>query len=95
MSDLVMTLRYDMKDGSFTWDEARTNVKPEVRGELITDFLHSQIGSGKDPNPAVEREVYEIRISVDLSCDRFSVQHDCGNMGLCDGILMDVLRRLD
>lgn len=94
MIDLQMTINYDMKAGSFTWDETKTNVKQSYREELLSDFLQSQIGSGADDTPAVEWDAYEIQIGVDLSDDTFYVKHNCGNKGLRDGILMDVLRKL-
>ena len=50
MIDLQMTINYDMKAGSFTWDEAKTNVKPSYREELLSDFLQSQVGAGR-PHP--------------------------------------------
>jgi len=68
-----------------------TNIKREHWGEILTGFLRSQMGKGEDKALAVERDQYEITIQLDVSTDTFYVKHDCGNKGLRDGILMEVL----
>lgn len=71
-----------------------TDVKDGYVAELIGDFLRGQIGAGADPSPADERDIYTIHIQLDLNGDVWHCKHDCGNLGLRDGILMDVMRRL-
>lgn len=74
--------------------KVRSDVREDRRAELIWEFLRSQMGAGADNSPPAERDVYHIRMDIDLSEDRFSVRSDTGNKGLRDGILMDVARRL-
>jgi hypothetical protein len=75
--------------------EISGNVKDNYVICLLTDWLHDQIGKGKDFSVAVDRNVYHIRIQVDLSQDIFYVDSDTGNKGLTTGIIMDVISRLD
>jgi hypothetical protein len=72
-----------------------TNVKRELVGDLLADCIRDQAGRGLDERKAVERDVYHIRIEVDLSCDEFTTTSDTGNDGLTCGIVLDVFRRLD
>lgn len=71
-----------------------SDIKQEHWGEIISEFIRSQMGTGKDNTPAEERDVYNITIQIDLSDDTFYCKHDCGNKGLREGILMDILGRL-
>ena len=71
-----------------------TDVRDDKVAELIGEFLRGQIGAGADDSPAAELDTYTIHIQLDMSCDRWFCRHDCGNLGLRDGILMDVARRL-
>jgi len=92
MSDIYMKVTYPIE----TPDEFQieTNAKPEVVGDLLGEFIHGQVGAGADNRPAIERNVYEITLSVDLSDDTWTVNHNCGNRGLREGILMDVMSRI-
>ncbi len=72
-----------------------TNAKPECVGDLIGDFLHMQIGQGRDDSqPDVDRKIYHIDLSVDLTDDTWHTSHDTGNKGLRDGILMHVFQEI-
>jgi len=71
-----------------------TNARDEAVSELLTDFIHHQVGAGKDPSEANDLDVYEIELGIDLSDDSWRTRHNCGNKGLRDGILMDVVRRI-
>lgn len=70
------------------------NIKETCLSDIVSDFIRCQLGAGADHSPAQEREVYHIRLDVDLTYDSFTCTHDCGNLGLRDGILMDILSRL-
>lgn len=70
------------------------NIKKERLEDVLSEFIMAQIGGGADDSPAEEHEVYKIHIQLDLSDDSFTTRHNCGNKGLRDGILMDVLKRL-
>lgn len=72
-----------------------TDVRTEFVPELIFDFLRSQIGGGVDESLPEERDVYNIHLQLNLEGDIWCCKHDCGNLGLRDGILLDVLKRLN
>lgn len=93
--DVRLTIRYHHKEGRFECVEERTNLKPEFHEEVICDFLRTQIGTGSDSSPVAERDVYEISVACNLDGDTFSIQHDCGNMELRDGILMGYVGTLN
>lgn len=93
MSTVTVDLRFDMGSGVATFTDA-TTVRPEALAEVVEAFLRCQIGAGQDKTPPDTRDVYSIRIDLDLRDDSFRVQHDCGNKGLRDGILMAVLKQL-
>ena len=87
MSDLFVGVSYNLNSNQF---EIETNAKDPRK--IITEFLRTQIGAGKDESPVNEIDDYKIRIDLDLSCDAFRCTHDCGNLGLRDGILLTYLR---
>jgi hypothetical protein len=89
--DLFLTVRYDVTKDTF---EIESNIKPDKRAEVITEFIRCQIGAGRDETPREERDVYTIKLGLALVDDTFYVEHDCGNKGLRDGILMRVMRDL-
>jgi hypothetical protein len=93
MSDslIYLEIRSSMRDGSF---RINSNIKDERQGEILGEFLRTQIAAGKDDRVPVEREFYTIRLALDLSDDSFRVSDDCGNAALRDGILLDVYRQL-
>lgn len=62
--------------------------------ELLETYTQSCIGAGADESEAVEREVYNILLQIDLSDDTITVQSNTGNKGLTLGILMDILTRM-
>jgi len=74
--------------------QIKSDIKPAALTEVIMTFLHGQVGQGLDANFAIERDVYHIHMEIDLEDDTFIVRHDAGNLGLRDGILLDVVRRL-
>jgi len=72
-----------------------TNVKHELVGSMLEEWLRGQMGLGADDREAEDKEIYNIRIDIDLSCDAFTTRSNTGNDGLTCGIVLDVLRRLD
>lgn len=73
----------------------RSDAKPEFWGEILENFLLAQVGKGRDGTPPVVRDEYEITIQLDMADDSFYQEHNCGNLGLRDGILLDVLRKIE
>lgn len=86
--DIFVEMTFNVKDETTT---IRTNAKHEKVVDLLEDYLHAQVGTGKDPSPMVELDVYKISIGVELGDDSWGSYHDCGNKGLRDGILMRIL----
>lgn len=89
--DLYLFVEYDMKNESA---KLNTNIKHEMVAEVLGDYLHSRVGSGKDPSEPAQREIYTIKLGLELDGDVWYCEHDCGNKGLREGILMSVLKML-
>ncbi len=90
MSDLYLKLVFDINNGEFDVD---TNIKSDKINDIVADFLRTQMGAGVDKSEANKLDKYKIILKVDLSDDSFRVTHNCGNLGLRDGILMEFLRK--
>ena len=60
----------------------------------MSDYIRSQIGGGADSSEINRVDVYEIEIGLILAGDKFIVNHNCGNEGLKDGILLDLIGRI-
>jgi len=71
-----------------------SDIKPEQQAEVLGDFLRMQMGKGEDKTPPVEQKEYHIRLTLDLADDTFRLTHDCGKLGLRDGILLHALHQL-
>lgn len=93
MDKLFVEFTYPINEpGKFKYE---SNIKSESLADIVADFIRSQTGAGVDNSPANEKDdVYTIRLTLDLSDDSFGCSHNCGNKGLRDGILMDILNRL-
>jgi hypothetical protein len=72
----------------------QTNIKEGHLVDIVSNFIKRQIGAGADHKPPEIRDIYHIRLEIDLTYDIFYCKHDCGNLGLRDGILVDILGRL-
>lgn len=94
MSDpiLIMAITYPLKEPDKFKIEG--NIKPERHVDIIADFLRDQAGVGVDNTPPVKADVYNITLRLDLTDDSFQVRSNTGNLGLRDGILLDILQRL-
>jgi hypothetical protein len=91
VNKLGITVEYDVRRESA---KIRTNVRPDKVEDLIMEFARTQIGAGKDTSVPEIRSVYTIKLVLDLSDDSWRVEHDCGNKGLREGILMTVARMI-
>ena len=90
--DIFIEITYFMESGTF---KINTNVESDALSTVISDFLHAMVGTGADHSEPEEREEYRIKVEVDLNGDVFRASDDIGNNGLRDGILLDVLGKLD
>ena len=71
----------------------KSDIKPELISDFLTEWCMTQIGLGKDARVRCEADVYHVRISCDLSTDTFKVQSDTGNDSLTLGIVMSIIAR--
>ena len=89
---LHLDITYDIEADKFEFD---SDIKPEQQAEVLSDFIRGQMGKGSDATPPNRQAVYHIRLKLDLADDTFYVEHDCGNKGLRDGILLEALKHLN
>lgn len=73
----------------------RSNAKPEMVEELITDWLRDQMGRGADSATPNLKSEYKIKIGLDLTNDAFCTESDTGNRSLTCGLVMNLLGYLD
>jgi hypothetical protein len=90
--DIVIEMAFDMKQETV---QIRTNAKRGVISELLADYVHAQVGAGKDESPPEVHDIYNITIGVELDDDSWGSTHNCGNKGLREGIIMQVINLLD
>jgi hypothetical protein len=88
MFELFVVLEFDLEKNKY---KIKSNVKDCKN--FIFNFLRTQIGVGEDLSIANKINNYTITITLDLTTDIFSVEHNCGNLGLRDGILLNFLRQ--
>jgi len=94
MSDfyrLYLYIDYDVEHDAFCY---HTNIKQEKIADIVSEFLGTQMGKGADDRAPDIRDYYSIDLILDLSHDIFKVGHTCGNKGLRDGILMNLVSKL-
>ena len=82
-----LNLLYNVKEDKFT---VNTDLKDPK--DMVSEFLRLQIGAGVDKTEPNRTDEYYIKIQVDLAIDGFTCEHNCGNLGLRDGILMRYLK---
>lgn len=95
MADLWIDIEYRLNkpvDGPRA--VIQTNVKHELVGDMLGEWLQDQMGRGVDEREPEDRDIYKIRIEIDLSCDDFATSSDAGSAGLTCGIVLDVFKRL-
>lgn len=92
-ADIVLEIAFNISNPLET--VIRTNAKKEALEGILENWLSCQTGQGKDRNKAKKRDLYKIKIQLDLSDDSFYTSSDTGNKGLTCGIVMDVFKRLE
>ncbi len=94
MVDVMTILRYDAKDDSKCC--MYTNVRVEAIQEVLENYVQSQTGSGngKESPGFVDRDLYTVKIGLELEDDVFYTESDTGNKGLTVGIAMHFLTLL-
>jgi len=89
---LFINIDYDIKSNVFCFE---TDIKENKLQDTILNFLRCQIGKGEDSSVAEKHTLYRIDMVLDLTTDTFYVTHNCGNVGLREGILMLFCQRLE
>lgn len=84
---IFVNIWYDINKDFF---RIKSNAKDPI--EIVTNYLRSQIDAGEDKSEPSRLGIYQIDLSLDLTEDVFSCEHNCGNLGLRDGILMCLVK---
>ncbi len=92
-ADIVLEIAFDITNPTET--VIRTNAKREALEGILESWLSCQLGQGTDRRKAEQKDLYAIKIQLDLHDDSFYTKSDTGNRGLTCGIVMDVFRRLN
>lgn len=92
VAELKMVIKYDFKQANY---KISGDIKEEKYKDVLEAFLHMQIGAGEDKSPVRRKNVYTIVIGWQPADDTFTCEYDTGNKSLRDGLLIDVLNRLD
>jgi len=90
---IFVRIKYDTKKENITLE--KTDIKKERICDFLEDWLLTQVGAGEDKRKVVERDVYNVNISCDLTNDNFYVKSDTNNDGLTAGIVMALLSKLN
>ncbi len=92
LDHLTMEIEYNLKENNF---KIFGDVNKRSQYSLIETFLRMQIGAGEDRSEPHERDVCHLILKWYPTSDRIEVKSDIGNNGLRDGILLDILKRLE
>lgn len=93
-TDVTVKVTYDLND--LARCKIETDAKREALEEILSAWVQSQLGQGKDERVPADREVYTIIISLDLNGDVFSTTADTANDSLTLGIIASaILPNLD
>jgi len=87
MTPVVVHLQYFAKTSHFDI-MPDTTAKTEAIPEILEAYIQTQFGKGKDEREAAVKDVYDIKLLLDLSDDTFIITHDCNNDALCLGIVL-------
>jgi hypothetical protein len=93
LDHLTLRIEYDIVNrGTF---KIKGDVKKEKYIDIINDFLSVQVGKRKDKRKTNKQDIYTIFIDWCPYTDKFVCYSDTGNDRLRDGILMDVIKKID
>lgn len=80
---IFVRLWYDINKDTF---QVESNTKDPK--EMVHNFLRTQLGIGEDNSELSRQSVYQLTLSWDPSKGTFTCEHDCGNSGLRDVLLI-------
>lgn len=86
---LYLKLQYNVEKDSY---KEKSNIIKDKRKEIVSEFLRTQIGAGKDDSPVNEVEVYEIELHIIFDPESYECKSNCNNLSLRDGILMNYIQ---
>ena len=93
MADVCVQISFCKSEPSKS--SIKTNLREGAIEDILLEFVRANQSAGPDHSIPNEREIYDIKIYLDLSDDRFSVESDTGNKGLTLGIVMAIIPLLD
>jgi len=68
-----------------------TNMRPEALAEMLSIWIHSQVGTGVDKRTPNSKDDYTILIEVDRNDVDFYTVSDAGNNQLTTGIIATII----
>jgi len=84
---LYLALEYDINSGIPKINS--TNIARDKLCDILDAWIAGQMGLGKDESKTNERDIYHIKIELDLDYDNFRTSADTGNKSLTAGIILD------
>ncbi len=91
-ADIILEIAFNLNEPKKTI--IKTNAKKEALEEILETWISCQMGKGADTSKPAQKDVYAIKIYVDLTDDSFVTESDTGNKGLTCGIIMNVFSNL-
>jgi hypothetical protein len=85
-SDISLKLFYDFHKNNF---KIKTNLKGEMINEILSECYRATLNSKPDYRKPNKRDIYNINISLDLSCDDFLIFSNTGNNTLTYELLRE------
>lgn len=89
---LLLDLKYDVRTSEFI--HVYSNLRNSGRLEsFIMNFLRGVLEKQRDYTPYEERNIYTIRLGLNLEDDLYWCDHNCGSESLRDGILIQFIMK--
>ena len=83
-----INLAYDVEKDTV---KHNSDMDDEQVCNLISEFLQTQIGKGKDDSKPNDFNIYTINLNLDIGNDTFYINDNINNKGLRCGILLRVI----
>jgi hypothetical protein len=75
-SDISLKLFYDLHKNNF---KIKTNLEKDKINEILSECYRATLNESLDYREPNKRDIYNINISLDLSCDDFLIFSNTGN----------------
>lgn len=86
--DLAIEIKWHVEENKY---QIKTNMKKSYVADFLLDWMETQMGKGIDKSKREEKEIYTIKISLDMSDDSYTTITNTGNKGLTAGIVMSTV----